>query len=501
MNDWLKARKQAASRRRRVIFNNDGDDVFLAEKATPESFLAARTTGIEGKHVDTYVYSTLSNFNSCVHDSRVAEVNRVVEPFFFPRNNVQALIDQGHDSLSLIIGFCREKGLEVFWGVRMNDVHDNWYPSMWTEFKKNRPDLMLWREGDYGRPGDGKVEPSMHFTAMDFGQEEIRQRVYDTIGDVCERYDVDGVELDFLRNPMYFRPNMEGRSVEEQHVTMMTDLVRRVRNMADEVGQRKGKPILISARVPNLLMCCRYIGLDVERWMNERLIDFVIPSIEFCPFTGDVKEMVTLAHSHDMPAYACLSGSAGLAGWPAASMNALADGADGIATFNDFAPLNPIWEIIGDPAIIQETDRTYEVDLLDLPRVRMHEHVVDLQGRLPIALTLGSSTQITLPVGEDLASKKGEIDMTLLVAMERCAYGDKFEFRMNGRPLEHIVHYNTDGCAPLAVGKIAFTAKVDPAAMLEGDNQVGIKVTRIQPREAASTVVEMKLYVKMRKGK
>ena len=51
MNDWLKARKQAASRRRRVIFNNDGDDVFLAETPTPESFLAARTTGIEGNHV------------------------------------------------------------------------------------------------------------------------------------------------------------------------------------------------------------------------------------------------------------------------------------------------------------------------------------------------------------------------------------------------------------------------------------------------------------------
>src|SRR5450759_2326676 len=88
---WLEERRKAAARRRRVLYNNDGDDVFLAEEPTPESFLAARSKGIEGTHVDTYVYSTLSNFNSCVHDSRVAEIYRII-PYSLKRNHIQACL-------------------------------------------------------------------------------------------------------------------------------------------------------------------------------------------------------------------------------------------------------------------------------------------------------------------------------------------------------------------------------------------------------------------------
>ncbi len=499
MSKWLELRKQAANRRRRVLFNNDGDDVFQALEATPESFLAVRSEGIQGTHVDTYVYSTLSNFNSCVHNSRVAEVNTLEEPFVFPRNHVKALIDQGHDGLSVIVGFCRMHSLEVMWSCRMNDVHDNWYPSSWTKLKRDRPDLRLWREGDYGRPGDGQVEPAMYFTAMDFGQQEVRQVVFGTIADVIERYDVDGVELDFLRNPMYFRPNMEGRPVEARHVEIMTGLVQQIREKADEVGQKRGKPILISARVPNLLMCCRYIGLDVETWIKDRLIDFVIPTIEFSPFTGDVREMAQLAHSHDMPAYASISGSAGLDGWPAAVLNALAGGADGVASFNEFCPTYPIWKIVGDPARMVEVDRTYEVDLLDLPRVRMHEHVMDLHGRLPIALAPDSLTQVSLPIGEDLRSRAEDTDLTLSVAMDHCAFGDKFELSINGRPLEWQIEYDAEGMAPLAVGKIGFLAKVPHAAMLEGNNKIGIRVTPVQPRAVPTTVQLIKLFVRMKK--
>ncbi len=153
-DNWLRERRRLAGRRRRIMYNNDGDDAYFAPKPTPESFLAARSKGIEGTHVDTYVYSTLANFDSCGHDARVAEISTFVDPFVLPHNHVQALIDQGHDSLSLIVGFCRENGLEVFWSARMNDMHDNWDPRVMTSFRREHPELRLWRDGDYGRPGD-----------------------------------------------------------------------------------------------------------------------------------------------------------------------------------------------------------------------------------------------------------------------------------------------------------------------------------------------------------
>ena len=501
MSDWTAVRRQAANRRRRVIFNNDGDDVFLAEAPTPESFLAVRCTGIEGTHVDTYVYSSLSNFDSCVHDSRVAEINRIENPWAFSRNHTQALIDQGHDSLSLVVGFCRAHGIEVFWSARMNDMHDNWSPQNMTRFRREHPELRLWREGDYGRRGDGTVEPHMYALAMDYGHEEIRRRQYETILDVCERYDVDGVELDFMREPVHFRPNMEGRPAEAEHLALMTGFVHRVRAAADGAGQKRGRPILISARVPNLLDRCRYIGLDVKQWIEEHLLDMVIPSLEFTPFTGDITGIAALAHAHDVPVYACIGGGVdgiggcgGVEGWAAATINALGSGADGIATFNQFDPHFPGWRVLGDPATLRKAAKVYSLD--DFRAVMStHEHVVDRRALLPVPLAYGVATDVLLPVREDVGAVPRKAAPTLWMKIDGCAFGDRVELRLNGKPLKPEMMEATQGCAPLAVGNVLYRADVDAAALIRGNNRVSISVAAIQPRTAAPVLSALRLKV------
>ena len=493
---WLQARRKAADHRRRIIFNNDGDDVFLAEEPTPESFLAVRTKGIEGTHVDTYVYSTLSNFNSCVHDSRVAEINRIADPFLLKHNHIQALIDQGHDNLSLIIGFCKTNGIEVFWSARMNDMHDNWYPQMMTEFKREHPELRLWREGDYGRPGDGTIEPHMYAVAVDYGREEIRRRQYDTIIDVCERYDVDGIELDFMREPVYFRPNMEGRPVDAEHLELMTDLLRQVRGKADEIGQGRGKPILISARVPNLLGRCRYIGLDVERWIRERLLDMVIPSLEFTPFTGDFAEIAALAHGNGLPVYPCIGGGVGgLDGWAAATVNALAGGADGVATYNIFDPHFPAWRVLGDPAALRAADKVYAVD--DIRNaMTTHTHVIDRSPLLPVTIAPGSVARAVLPIREDLDARAGGTTLTLTMLLEESAFGDQVELTLNGTLLKPAITVSSQGHAPRAVGNNTYAAEVEAAALICGDNLVSVAVAAVEPRAAAPVLSQLRLHVR-----
>jgi hypothetical protein len=503
MNDWLSVRKQAANRRRRVIFNNDGDDTLCyAEKATPESFLAVRSEGIQGTHVDTYAYSTLSNFTSCVHDSRVAEINRLQDPFILPHNHVRDLIDQGRDSLSLIVDFCRKNNLEVFWSARLNDMHDNWYPQFVTDYKKAHPELRLWRDGDYGRPGDGQIEPHMYATAMDFGREEIRHRQLATILDVCERYDVDGIELDFMREPAYFRPTMEGRAVEAEHLELMTGFVRQIREKADEIGQRRGKPILISARVPNLLERCRYIGLDVERWITASLLDIVIPSLEFVPFTGDITELAALAHAHGVPVYPCIGGGADGAGgvsngvgWAGATVNALASGADGIATFNCFDPRFPAWKVLGDPSTLREADKVYAVDDIR-GAMTTHTHVIDRRPLLPVTLVDGVTAEVRLPVREDLRARTGGTVLTLSVLIEGSAFGDRLELWMNGTPLQPELAISTQGCAPLAVGANTYRAGVDVAALVCGENRITIRVTTIAARPQAPLLSHLRLHVR-----
>jgi hypothetical protein len=95
------------------------------------------------------------------------------------------------------------------------------------------------------------------------------------VEEVCQNYAVDGVELDFFRHPVYFKKYaLEGKAGEEE-LKMMTDLVKRIRAMADREGAKRGKPILLTIRVPDSVEFCRAMGLDVERWLQEELVDIL----------------------------------------------------------------------------------------------------------------------------------------------------------------------------------------------------------------------------------
>src|SRR6267378_962552 len=61
------ARWQAAHRRRRVIYNNDGDDIWAAGADTVEKFLALRHTPLLGTQVDSIYYCTTQSFNLFTH--------------------------------------------------------------------------------------------------------------------------------------------------------------------------------------------------------------------------------------------------------------------------------------------------------------------------------------------------------------------------------------------------------------------------------------------------
>ena len=85
--------------------------------------------------------------------------------------------------------------------------------------------------------------------------------------------DLDGLELDFQRFPMYFKPGEEA-----QHLGAMTAWMREIRSMTKEVGEKRGRPILLCARIMARPEQNRAIGLDPIAWANEGLLDFVTVS-------------------------------------------------------------------------------------------------------------------------------------------------------------------------------------------------------------------------------
>jgi len=489
MDAWIKTRKQAAAKKRRMIMNNDGNDacgygiepkkisaaIEAGADAIAEIFWSQRCAGLEQSQIDSVFYCSTMGFNLHTHDSRVAEL--FSETYDMANQTVlnEALIEHGRDGLQLTIDYCRKASREVFWSQRMNDTHDNWFPTLMSEFKKQHPSLLLFQEEDIGRIrlSPDHIEPHMAATAVDYGQQQVRDQQFAMIQDVCQRYDIDGIELDFMRHPVYFRPTMEGQPVEAEHVAMMTDFMRRLREMTERIGRKRDRPLLVACLIPNRIQCCMNIGLDIENWLAADLIDLITLSLERDQFTGEVQELVEGGHRHQVPVYVCLSEEGfnfpavdRMASWAGAATHALSAGADGLYTYNHFDPRSPVFHTIGDPAKVAKMDKVFAIDNLSAT-IRSWESAYQREKYLPQALTPDTHCRLTLPVGEDVS--RGSLSVQ--IQMDQMSSADQIQFMLNGHSLDTRIVSIAEGISPAARGKWQLQATPDPIAVKEGDNE------------------------------
>lgn len=355
------ARKAAAHKKRRIIMNNDGNDargLKEGETKTPESFLARRTSPLAGSQVDAIFYCT-GVFNSYTQRSEETELRGHGDRYQV--DWAWELIGQGTDSLTLVADFGHAHGMEVFWSMRMNDTHDSGDQALLCKWKQEHPEYLMGKKGDKFPHGSGR------WSAVNYGLPEVRDKVFRILADVCSRYDVDGIELDFYRHPVYFKPQMTGEPVLQEHCGMMTDLLRRIRAMTFEMAAKRGRPLLVAVRVPDSTGFAKAIGLDYEQWMRDDLVDIVTGTcyFHFEPWAN----LVALCHRYGVPAYACLSGSriesakepegkglATEARWHAEAAAAWKAGVDGIYTFNRFDPNDRLFRMLGSPETLMKTD-------------------------------------------------------------------------------------------------------------------------------------------------
>lgn len=169
----------------------------------------------------------------------------------------------GIDPYQKWISRCRAVGISPWISLRMNDVHnvdhiDNYlHSTLWRE----RPDLHRVRY-KFDRWTD---------RAFDYGQPEVRAQMLKLIGEVAERYDLDGLELDWMRFGFHFRPGYE-----DEGAAIVTEFTAEVRRLLDEQGARRGKRIALSARVPSRPEAARALGMDAAEWARLGLIDKLI---------------------------------------------------------------------------------------------------------------------------------------------------------------------------------------------------------------------------------
>lgn len=180
--------------------------------------------------------------------------------------NARLLFERGLDPYAVWIARCREKGISPWLTSRMNDIHcvDDTTNFMHSVFWVEHPEY--WRV-----PND--TSGSWFNRALNYGIPEVRERHMAFLRELLERYDMDGLELDWMRFGFHFKPGEE-----EQGVAILNDFMRQVRAMTNEWAEKRGHPIRLGARVPTHPDAARGLGMDGVAWAKEGLVDMLVPT-------------------------------------------------------------------------------------------------------------------------------------------------------------------------------------------------------------------------------
>ena len=260
------------SLRNMLVINEDNSHFFGSRK--PEEMTLA------GLHafVDQYAGSAVTHLFLCPNAMRASFRSRSRDAIWDPVDgkepdgrwpqNAKRLHEAGLDPYQVWIERCREKGLSPWLSMRMNDIHSVNEPAnyMHSTFWRRHP--------EFWRVPNGSASPWQN-RAMNYAQAEVREHQMAFVRELLERYDPDGLELDWMRFGYHLTP---GRERDESDI--LTEFVRKVRLLTTEWSEKRGHPILLGVRTPAHADAASGLGMDAVLWAKEGLVDLIVP----CPF-------------------------------------------------------------------------------------------------------------------------------------------------------------------------------------------------------------------------
>jgi hypothetical protein len=252
---------------RGLIINWDCTEWFVTRP--PEEMTIAGLQALADQYVGTQVSSIFFNPTS----QRTAYASKVRESFWDKNEKIDNLLvkntrllhQKGIDPYQVWIARCREKDISPWLSMRMNDLHYTDDPNAYIHSS-------FWREHpDYRRvPGSKRGYSDQ---ALDYAIKEVRDHNMALIRELLERYDPDGIELDFMRSSYHFKPGHE-----KQGIRIILDFIRQVRQLTNEWALRRGHPIKLAVRVPAVPEYARGMGLDGIAWARAGLVDMLVPT-------------------------------------------------------------------------------------------------------------------------------------------------------------------------------------------------------------------------------
>jgi hypothetical protein len=523
---------EAANRLRRIIFQYDICQ-FYVEDMNPEQAEEVKAYFLSPfdetpNQIDSVWYEW-GEGNTAPYPSRILPPQH---PVF------QRWREAGIDPVLLFLEETKKRAKEVFLSYRINGSDNDMGPPELTPLKVERPDLLI----------------RTWYSYWNFAKEEVRDYKLRILEEVALLYDFDGIQIDFARVPVLFAPGEQWKNRD-----LLTEFMRSVRLMLLEVGQKRGRPFLLAARVPENIMGCHFDGIDVERWAREQLVDILVPGCRSADV--DVEAFTRIAAATGIKVYPSWDDHHSSDGYHQApievyrgvSANWRRQGADGIHTFNlcfagpkDKAerlgvPAKERWDVqrqiyreIGSQETLSGLDKIFYVDRRGGGH---HESVVpnaeawstprnmyfntNMFAPLPAPLVNDgqSDTFLSLHVADDVnaaADSVREITLQLVLSdpaasnlpnsqrLERVVvadfahptpYGNSSPAKGIERRIEARINNSPLGPARVKDGWLVFA--VEPGMLAVGDNLVGMRVTSRPPGVLEEILVEkLELHVR-----
>ena len=416
----------------RMMFNDDGWIIgAYGPPLTPDIMREKMIAPYDGSPVDVFLWS-IGGHETYDYETEIGEhfcegYDDLDEAQQKRRDNLRFLRDHHVGPVTVIAQLCHEAGMRFFPSVRMNEHYDMEESSpSYGRLRREHPELLI------GKPGEEIPYPSLEWgirTGLDYATDGARQHMLSIIFELIERFDIDGIELDFMRHPAFFR-------IEDAYAQryLMTDLVRQVRGKLNQKGERTGRDLSLAVRVPPTLNDCIRTGLDVEEWMRQGLVDLLIAGGGFIPFTMPIRSFVDAAQGTPCKVFGCFEALRPTLDEDV--MQALAAryweaGVDGLYFFNYYS-MSGEWKRdflarLADPARLTRADKQYQVDngivgpnnQLDfsfanaIPRVQLPASIAATPG--------GRGFMMQIDIADDIAAAAAE------GALGPCTLGLGFE--------------------------------------------------------------------------
>jgi hypothetical protein len=259
----------AQEREARIVFNDDAQLLSEAPLEGTSQFVRSwLDREIDAVPFSTYVFLAATP-DICTFESQAGETygDRFGPGFsggWAP--GIQGLRTEGTDALKVVTEHMHARRKEVLAAIRMSDTHhrslDPGNP-LCPRFAIDNPQLVI-------KQPDGRTNE----TALDYTHAEVRGHRFAIMREIATGYDIDGLELNFVRWAKHF-PRDQGR----EKAPIMTEYVGRIRSMLDVVGEQRDRGRLtLGVRVPESIDACWLAGLDVESWVREGWIDYIVLS-------------------------------------------------------------------------------------------------------------------------------------------------------------------------------------------------------------------------------